>query len=78
MEMIDLKHFKDAMLSYEMHLPYLKQILNWITQNRIIPQDWKGLVTVVLETHPHGGSLVQLGGGGKKSQILNSERELGE
>ena len=33
-----------------MHLPYVKQILNnWATQNRIIPQDWKGLVTAVLE-----------------------------
>ena len=36
-----------------MHLPYVKQILNnWATQNRIIPQDWKGLVTAILEAGP--------------------------
>jgi len=33
-EMIGLRHFKEAMISYGMHLPYVKQILNnWATQN---------------------------------------------
>lgn len=29
-----------------MYLPYVKHTLNsWVTQNRIIPQDWKDLDT---------------------------------
>jgi hypothetical protein len=36
------------MTSYGNHLPYVKQIPNdCATQNRIIPQDWKGLVTAI-------------------------------
>ena len=27
-EMIDLRHFKEVLISYRMHLPYMKQILN--------------------------------------------------
>ena len=50
-EMIDLRCFSEAVTSYRIHSLYVKQILNnWATQNRIIPQDWKGLVTAVLET----------------------------
>jgi hypothetical protein len=49
-EMIALRHFKEAMISYMMHSPYVKQILNnWATQSRIIPQDWKGLVITILK-----------------------------
>lgn len=50
-KMIGLRGFKEAVFSCGMHLPYVKQILkNWVTQNRIIPKDWKkGLVTGVLE-----------------------------
>jgi hypothetical protein len=30
-EMIDLRHFKDVVISYEMHLPCVTQILNtWV------------------------------------------------
>jgi hypothetical protein len=48
--MADLRPFKEVMISYEMHLPYTEQTLSgWATQNRIIPQDWKGLITAVLE-----------------------------
>ena len=37
-EMIDLRYFKEAMISYGMYIPYVKQILNnWTTQNKIIP-----------------------------------------
>ena len=51
--MIDLRWFKEAMISYRTHSPYVKQILNnWATQNRIIPQDWKRLITAILETGP--------------------------
>ena len=50
-EMIDLRHFKEVLISYRMHLPYMKQILNnQVAQNRIIFQDWKGLVTAVLQS----------------------------
>jgi hypothetical protein len=42
------KAFKEAVISYGMPLPYVKQILNnWATQN--YSQDWERLVTVVLE-----------------------------
>jgi hypothetical protein len=35
-----------------MHSPYVKQIQNnWATQNRIILQDWKGLVTAISEAN---------------------------
>jgi hypothetical protein len=74
-EMIDLWCFKEAIFSYEMHLPYVKQILNnWATQNRIITQDLKGLVTAVLEA----GLLLQrfnMVEGKKAPQILKSEIE---
>jgi hypothetical protein len=48
--MIDLRHicFKEVMILYEKHSPYVKHILNnWVTQYTIILQDWKGLVTMV-------------------------------
>ena len=33
-EMIDRRHFKEGIISYGMHSPYVKQILNnWATQN---------------------------------------------
>lgn len=52
-EMLDLSHYKEVGVSYGMYSPYVKQIVrNWDTQNRIIPQDWKGLVTVASEAGP--------------------------
>lgn len=55
-ELIDTRHFKEAMISYEMHFPYVKQILNNLaTQNRINPQDWKGLVTAIQPVHSCNG-----------------------
>lgn len=37
-EIINIRHFKEAMTSYKMYLPYMKQIPNnWAPQNRIIP-----------------------------------------
>lgn len=49
-EMIGLRYFTEAIVSYGIHPPYVKQILsNWATQNRVIPPTCKGLVTAVLE-----------------------------
>lgn len=49
-EMLDLKRFKEAIVSYGMHSPYVKQMLNsWSTYNRIVPQDWRDLAQAVLE-----------------------------
>jgi hypothetical protein len=46
----DLRHFKEAMISYGMHSPYVRQILNnWATQNRIIPRGAK------MGSHIHSG-----------------------
>ena len=39
-EMINLKRFKEAGLSYAMHSPLVKQMLNsWATRSRIISED---------------------------------------
>lgn len=44
-EMIGLRHVKESVISYGMHSPYVKDRLsNQAIQNRITPQDWKGLV----------------------------------
>ena len=53
-EMLDLKRFKEAAISYGKHPSYVKQMLNsWATQNIIIPQDWKDLATAILEVGSH-------------------------
>jgi hypothetical protein len=37
-EMLELKHFKEAMVLYSLHSPLLKEMLNtWAMQNRVIP-----------------------------------------
>ena len=52
-EMSNLKRFKEMVISYGIDSTFVKQMLNsWITWNRIIPQDWKDLVTAVLEAGP--------------------------
>ena len=44
---------EEVMVSYGMCSPFVKQVLNsWSTCNRIIPQDWRDLVTAVLEPGP--------------------------
>lgn len=51
--MLDLRKFKQAVISYSMYLAFVKQMLNsWTTRKRIIPQDWKELITTVLEDVP--------------------------
>lgn len=53
-EMLDLRRFKEAIVSYGMHLPFKKWMLNLrATRNRILPQDWKDLFTAVLEAGLH-------------------------
>lgn len=43
-EMIALRHFKES-VSYGTHSPYVKERLsNRAIQDKITPQDWKGLV----------------------------------
>lgn len=49
-EMLDQKHFKQSMALYGLHSPCIKEMVNnWVTQPRVIPQDWKGLISAVLE-----------------------------
>lgn len=44
-EMIDLRSFLKVLILYEIHSPYVKQLLNnRATLNRIVPQEEKGLV----------------------------------
>ena len=51
--MLDSRRFKKAIVSYGMHLPFVKQILNsWSVCNRIIPKHWIDLVKGVLEPGP--------------------------
>ncbi|XP_016827320.1 uncharacterized protein LOC103161659 isoform X1 [Cricetulus griseus] len=46
----DLKHIKESVVSYGLHSPYVKQLLHsWATFNRVTPADWIGLVSAVLE-----------------------------
>lgn len=48
--MKDLKDIKEAVVSYVMHLPYVKQLGNaWATRNRVTPSHWLQLVSALLE-----------------------------
>ena len=48
--MLDLKHFKEAVILYGLHSPFVKEMLNDLaTQHSFIPQDGKGLVSPVVE-----------------------------
>lgn len=49
-EMLEPKHFKEAIILYDLHSPFVKEMLgNQAMHHRVIPQDLKGLVSVVLE-----------------------------
>lgn len=51
--MLDLKKLKEVAVSYSMHSPFLKWILNsWATKNKIIFKKWEDLVTPVLGVSP--------------------------
>ena len=50
MEMLNLGKFKEVIVSYGMHLSFVKQILNlWSTcsRHRHIPRGWRDLVKVI-------------------------------
>lgn len=48
-----MKRIKEVVISYNMHFPYLKQMLNsWTTENRIFLQDSKDLITAILKVGP--------------------------
>lgn len=49
-ERIDLKHFKESIVTYGIHSPYVRQMSNTrSTQSWIMPQDGKDLAAAVLE-----------------------------
>ena len=51
--MLYLRRFKEAIVSYGMHSPFVKQMLNLRSVcNTIIPKDWIDLVKGVLEPGP--------------------------
>ena len=46
--MLHLRRFKEVIVSYGIHSPFVKQMLNsWSMYKRTIPQDWGSLVTAV-------------------------------
>jgi hypothetical protein len=48
--MLGQKYVKEAVVLYGLHSSSDKEMLNnGLTQHRVILQDWKGLVAVVLE-----------------------------
>ena len=49
---LDFKRSKEAIVSYSMPSPFMKQINSWTVCNRIIPKDWIELVNSVLEPGP--------------------------
>ena len=52
-QFLDLKRLKEVVISYGMHSPCVKQILNSLaTLNRIIPENRKDLAIAILEADP--------------------------
>ena len=50
MPMLDLRRVKEAIVSYGMHSPFVKQMLNlWSVCNRIITKHWIEFVKGFLE-----------------------------
>jgi hypothetical protein len=50
-QILDLKHFKEAMVLHDLHSSFVKEMLNnRAIRHSVIPQDCKGLVSAVLET----------------------------
>ena len=48
--MKDLKGIKEAVVSYGMHSPYVKQLIeSWARNNKVTPKDWDQLISAVLE-----------------------------
>lgn len=48
--MKDMKSIKNAIMTFEVHSPYVKQLLStWATNNKITPSDWNDLISAVLD-----------------------------
>ena len=51
--MLDFRRFKEAIVSYGMHSPFVKQMFNlWLACNRILPKVRTELVIGILEPSP--------------------------
>lgn len=51
--MIDLRKFNEAIVKNGMYSAFVQQMLNsCLVTTRIVPQNWKNLVTTVLEPGP--------------------------
>lgn len=49
-EIVDLRRLKEAISLHGIHSPYMKKILKVrATQNKIVPQDWKCITTIIFE-----------------------------
>ena len=73
-ERLDLRRFKEAVVLYGIHSPFVQQMLNsWSTGNRIVPNDWKDLVTIVYWNLVHSYS----GGYGKKLRLGPLNNKVG-
>lgn len=51
-------HFKEAVVVYGLQSPFIKKMLT-VTQHRVIPHVWKGLVSVVLEAGQQSHIIMQ-------------------
>ena len=53
MPVLDLRRFKEAIVSYGIHLAFVEKMLNsWPVGSRIIPNDEKKLIKALLEPGP--------------------------
>ena len=52
-QILDLWRVKEAIVSYGIHSPFIRQLLNsWSTCHQVTPKDWLDMATEVLETGP--------------------------
>ena len=48
-----LKEIKQAILSYGLHIPFVREMVKaWASRNKIIPHNWLQLVSPVLKDGP--------------------------
>lgn len=52
-EALDLKRFKETVMTHGLHSPYVIQVVNnWATQNHMVPKDWRDLLAAILVHGP--------------------------
>ena len=52
--LLDLRTFKESVINFGMHFPFVKQILtSWTIKNRLIPQDWEDMARTILQPATH-------------------------